>query len=73
MEQKSDPQSLKAMGFQIVGIPSAVELYLANGGRSAGGSSPLHNARRVFETGRITKKGGPGNSSTRREGRSADD
>lgn len=66
------PQSLIAKGFRKVEIPSAVELYLAHGGRSIGGSSPLHNAREIFESGRITRKGGPGGSSTRKEAMSSD-
>jgi len=76
MEQKSDPnslpQSLRAKGFQKVEIPSVVELFLAHGGRSIGGSSPLHNAREIFDSGRIIRKGGPGGSSTRREAMSSD-
>lgn len=75
MEQtdpNSIPQSLRAKGFRKVEIPSVVELFLAHGGLSVSESSPLHNAREIFDSGRIIRKGGPGGSSTRREAMSSD-
>ena len=74
MEQKPLPlpPNLIAMGFRKVEIPSAVELFLAHGGRSIGGSSPLYKAEETLNKGRTKRKGGPGSSSTRREGMSSD-